>query len=339
MTPFDLTAWSVPRLCYASAEMSRVSVIIPNWNRRELLAACLDALSEQSDTGHGVIVVDNGSRDGSAELVRSRYPHVRLVALERNTGFAAAVNRGIRESRSELVATLNNDVVVHKDWLAALVAAADRHPRAGAFASRLVSTEDPGRIDSAGDRLARSGRAYGIGRGQRDGLAFAAEREVFGATAGAALYRRALFEDVGLFDESYFAYVEDTDLAWRAQSRGWRAVYVPQALASHVGSASLRGREELRSLLCLRNHTLFLLKCYPLALVPRHAAAILSGYACELGFAFGAARARRGSLRAALGVSGALAGAAACAPLMLGRRVGLARRRTRPLAELAALLE
>jgi GT2 family glycosyltransferase len=302
-----------------------VCVVIPNWNRRKLLQACLDSLDLQDFLGFSTLVVDNGSRDGSVAMVRKRYGHVKLITLARNSGFAAAVNRGIRQSHSEFVALLNNDMVVDERWLSALVAAARRHPEAGLFASRMLRSDDSRRLDAAGDGLRRSGRSYGIGRGELDGPRFRKEKPVFGASAGAALYRRRMLEEVGEFDEDFFAYVEDTDLAWRAQIRGWSCYFVPDAVAHHKGSASLRGREDRRSLLCLRNYVYFLLKDYPLGLMLRNLPAVLGGLAQELRFTFGAVRSRRGGWAALRGLARVARQVLAGSPRMLRKRSAVRR--------------
>lgn len=216
--------------------MARAAVVIPNWNGAHFLADCLSSLAAQSQPAT-VIVVDNGSTDGSAELVRSRFPEVTLVELSRNRGFAGAVNAGIRcalPDKVEYVALLNNDAVAEPGWLERLIATADAHPEAGIVASKLL-LEDGVYIDSTGDFYSSWGWAYPRGRdevdsGQYDGPD---AREVFCGSGGASLFRAAMLDDVGLFDEDYFAYLEDQDLGFRAQLMGWKARYEPGAVAHH----------------------------------------------------------------------------------------------------------
>jgi hypothetical protein len=238
------------------------SVIIPNWNGRELLPICLDSLRQQSMSAE-VIVVDDGSTDGSAGLVQQRYPEVRLIELGENRGFAAAVNAGIRASRAEYVALLNNDAEAAPEWLAELIGALDTHADAGFAASKMLDYADRTRIDGAGDAFTWAGNAYRIGHGERDCGQYDAPAWIFGACAGAAIYRRQMLDAIGLFDEAFFAYYEDADLSFRAQLAGYRCRYVPEAVVYHVGSAT-SGRGSDRTLyLQTRNRISMVLKNYP----------------------------------------------------------------------------
>jgi GT2 family glycosyltransferase len=238
------------------------TVVIPNWNGRELLPICLDSLRRQSMPAE-VIVVDDGSADGSAGLVRERYPEVRLIELGENRGFAAAVNAGIQASRTGYVALLNNDAEAAPGWLEGLVAAFDACPDAGFAASKMLDYADRTRIDGAGDAFTWEGNAYRVGHGERDCGQYDAPAWVFGACAGAAIYRRQMLDVIGLFDEAFFAYYEDADLSFRAQLAGYRCRYVPEAVVYHVGSATT-GRASDRTLyLQTRNRIALVLKNYP----------------------------------------------------------------------------
>jgi GT2 family glycosyltransferase len=216
--------------------VARAAVVIPSWNGAHFLGECLRSLGSQS---HPVqtIVVDNGSTDGSAELVREQFPQVTLLALECNRGFAGAVNIGITHalrSGAQYVALLNNDAVAEPDWLEQLIASAERHPEAGIVTSKFL-LEDRVHIDSTGDFYSSWGWAYPRGRDEVDrGQYDRAElREVFCGSGGASLFRAQMLEEVGLFDEDFFAYLEDQDLGFRAQLMGWRARYEPRARAYH----------------------------------------------------------------------------------------------------------
>ena len=247
----------------------RVSVVIPNWNGERFLGLCLGSLREQSFEGFETVLVDNASSDGSLGLVQRDFPEVRVVRLEENRGFSVAVNAGIRSSEAGLVALLNNDTEVDPGWLEALVRAADEHPEAGLFASKLVDFYDRRVLDGAGDALRLSGLPYRLGHGEIDRGQFDRPGYVFSACAAAALYRRAVLEDVGLFDEDFVSYCEDGDLSFRAQLAGYRCLYVPGSVVYHVGSASTGGkRSATATRLGTRNSISLLVKNLPVVAVP-----------------------------------------------------------------------
>jgi GT2 family glycosyltransferase len=246
----------------------RVAVVIPNWNTREFLGPCLRSLREQTFRDFETILVDSASTDGSVEFVAENFPEVRTVVLRENRGFAGAVNAGIEASDAELIVLLNNDTEQNPGWLEALVRAAGRRPEAGLFASKLVDFADRGRLDGAGDSLRRSGLPYRLGHGEVDRGQFEEEEFVFGACAAAALYRRSVFDEVGLFDEDFFAYCEDGDVSFRAQLAGHRCIYVPGAVVYHVGGASTGGkRSATATRLGTRNGLLLLVKDLPAPLL------------------------------------------------------------------------
>lgn len=297
-----------------------VTVIIPNWNGREFLEVCLPSLRQQEFKDFEVIVVDNGSHDGSRELVEASFPEARFIPLGKNRGFSAAVNAGVRASGSDLVALLNNDTEQDAGWLSALVRAAESHPEAGFFASRLVDFYDHSILDGAGDALRKSGLPYRIGHGERDRGRYDTPRYVFGACAAAALYRRGMLDEVGPFDEDFFAYCEDGDLSFRAQLAGHRCLYIPGAVVYHMGSASSGGkRGATATRLGTRNGILLLVKNLPTPLVWRMLPYIAAGQSLRLLTA------------AATGTSGAhlqgLAEAAHMLPQMLEKRKGIQSRR------------
>jgi GT2 family glycosyltransferase len=239
------------------------AVIIPNWNGQEHLARCLPALSAQTCQDFQLVVVDNGSTDGSVAWVRQWYPSAEIIALDRNQGFAAACNAGIRATSSELVVTLNNDTVPEPDWLALLLDGVEQYPEAGMFASTLWLDREPPLVDAAGLEINRLGVAWNVGRGLPvTGLAVEPVN-VFGPCGGAALYRRQLLEDVGLFDESYFAYLEDAELAWRARWAGWTGMAIPTSIVSHIHSATGGRTLPQKYWLLGRNRLWTLLRHYP----------------------------------------------------------------------------
>jgi GT2 family glycosyltransferase len=222
--------------------------------------------------------VDNGSTDDSVGFTERNFPEVRVVPLNDNRGFSAAVNAGIRVSEAEYVALLNNDTEVDPGWVEALVCAAESHPEAGLFASKLVDFHDRCLLDGAGDALRRSGLPYRIGHRELDHRQFEKKTFVFSACAAAALYRRALFEEIGLFDEDFFAYCEDGDVSFRAQLAGYRCLYAPGAVVYHIGSASTGGkRSPTATRLGTQNGVNLLVKNLPTALVWRSLPSLLAG--------------------------------------------------------------
>jgi len=249
--------------------VARAAVVIPNWNGERFLPTCLTSLRNQSFRDFETILVDNGSTDGSLTLVASVFPEVGVRALGENSGFSAAANAGIRATDAEYVVLLNNDTEQDPGWLETLVRAAEDHPEAGFFASKLVDFHDHRVLDGAGDAVRLSGLPYRLGHGERDRGQFERAGYVFSACAAAALYRREMLDEIGLFDEDFVSYCEDGDLAFRAQLAGYRCLYVPGAVVYHMGSASTGGkRSPMATRLGARNSLSLLVKNLPLSAVP-----------------------------------------------------------------------
>jgi GT2 family glycosyltransferase len=200
-------------------------VIVVNYNRQDLLRACLDSLDAQTFSDFEIIVVDNGSQDGSLRYLQAlASPRLRLVPLSTNTGFARGCNAGMEIARGKYVATLNNDAEADPQWLERLVRAMEQNPRAGMCASKIVFHGDRGRIDKAGHLIYFDGLNHGRGSGERDAGQFDQQAEVLFPDGAAALYRRSMLEDVGLFDEAFFAYGDDADLGLRGRLSGWNCI-------------------------------------------------------------------------------------------------------------------
>lgn len=213
-----------------------VSAVIVNLNQREKLLECVrsvEAALDRVEGGADVTVVDNGSQDGSAEAVRAGHPAVRVIDAGCNLGFARAVNLGARASEGEWLLLLNNDATVEPEAVAELLRAAEGRPRVGSVAAQLRFADGSERINSAGFGVDRLGVAYECRLGEPADPPQGEPREVFGASAGAAIYRRAMLAELGGLDPSFFVYLEDVDLAWRARTRGWTACYAPAAVAHH----------------------------------------------------------------------------------------------------------
>lgn len=215
-----------------------VSVVIVTWNGKPFLEPCLSAVAAQRGITCETILVDNASQDGTTEFVRTRFPWVRIVQLTSNLGFAAGNNRGAGEARGRYVAFLNNDTIADRGWLRALRDGLDEESGFALATSRIVYMHDPGVIDSAGDSVLRWGGAFKRYHGAPASIADRSD-EVFGVCGAACLMPRAVFEELGGFDEDFFASHEDVDLSYRARLRGYRCRYVANAVVRHHGSATI----------------------------------------------------------------------------------------------------
>ena len=211
-----------------------VSVIIVNYNGKSFLDKCIGSLLRQSYLALEILMVDNGSVDGSVAYVKERYPGVRVIENDKNLGFAAANNIGIRAAKGTLIATLNNDTEAAAGWLDGLVKAMLADESVGMCASKMLRMDDPSVIDSTGICVSRSGACWDRGMLEKDRGQWDTPDEVFGPCAGAALYRKAMLDETGLFDDDFVSYMEDTDLAFRGRSAGWKCCYVPGAVVYHV---------------------------------------------------------------------------------------------------------
>ncbi len=259
-----------------SMNIPLVTVVIPVWNGAAWLARCLDALEMQTFCDFDVIVVDNGSTDNSCVLVKQHALQATLIAWKHNRGFSAAVNTGIQASRSQYVALLNTDALPRPAWLASLVRAMDESaPDVGALTSRMLSMSDPAIVDDCGDSLSWQGAAAKRGHG-RNAAEYEDKCEIFSPCAGAALYRKSFLDEMGGFDERFFAYLEDVDLGLRGRLRGYRYNLVPSAEVLHQGHGS--GLHHARYVrLMTRNRIILLLKNLPARLLVRHALSLLYG--------------------------------------------------------------
>jgi GT2 family glycosyltransferase len=226
-----------------------VSAVLVTRNNLGYLPECFDSLFSQSLRPAEVIAVDNGSRDGSQAWLRINYPAVRIIENGENRGFSAANNQGIAASTGDFVLLVNTDVVLGHDFVFILARALEDDPGLGSASGklwRLSSRERPEEriIDSAGEIAYRTRRMENRGEGELDRGQYDRREEVFGVTAAAALYRRSMLEDVrhggDYFDSDYFAYLEDSDLNWRAQLRGWRSLYEPRATGFHARQHATR---------------------------------------------------------------------------------------------------
>lgn len=250
--------------------MAKVSVVIPNWNGKDSLGACLDSLLAQTLKPH-IIVVENGSIDGSLEFVQKKYPSVELVMHAKNLGFAGGVNGGIRralERNDDFVALFNNDAIASKNWLSQLVKTLEAHKDAGIVTCKL-QTINGDHLDSTGDMFTVWGLPYPRGRDEPVSDAYDHETAIFGASGGASLYRTSMLRQVGLFDEDFFAYYEDVDISFRAQLVGWKVRFAPAAIAYHQIGATSGKIKDFTTYQTLKNLPMVVWKNVPVALLPK----------------------------------------------------------------------
>jgi GT2 family glycosyltransferase len=327
-------------------QLPRVSIIIVNWNGREHLAECLDSLAAQTFRAFEVLLVDNGSTDGSVEFVAAGYPWVTCILLGKNTGFATGNNAGLAHATGEYLVALNNDTRAEADWLATVVAVADANPGVGMVGSRICSYDDHDVVDSLGHGVCRDGMSRGRYRLRHfSTLQMAKVEEILFPSACVALYRRAMLEETGFFDDEFFAYAEDTDLGLRCRWAGWNALLATDAVVYHKYSKTGGVFSPQKLYWVERNHYWVALKNFPLPLlllVPFFTVIRYAAQARAVLLATGAGRefadsSSRSALIGALlrGTWDALAGA----PRMLRkRRAIMGSRRVSP-RQMARLLE
>ncbi|HEU5100700.1 MAG TPA: glycosyltransferase family 2 protein [Roseiflexaceae bacterium] len=253
-----------------------ISVVIVSWNGMRQLPECLAALLPQLPPNAEVILVDNGSADGTASWVRSNYPQIRVIALPNNLGFAGGVNAGLRIARGELLLLINDDAFAEPGFVDALLDVMAQQPEIGAAGGLLLFAHRPEIVASAGIRVRRDWLALDLWAGREAAELPAEPQPILGPSGGAAIYRRALLEDIGLMEASFFNYLEDVDLAWRALLRGWRSVVVPGARARHVYSATAGQGSAFKQRLLGRNRLRVIVRCLPAELAGRCLPTILA---------------------------------------------------------------
>ena len=260
----------------ASTTVPKVSIVIPTWNSLKWLPECLEGVFSQTFEDFEVILVDNGSSDDTLAYVQHHYPQVRIHTFGTNRGFAAAVNAGVQLARGEYVVLLNADTHPRPEWLAALVRVMDSGPPAiGCLASKMLTMADPTIIDAAGDLLSWYGSTRKRGHG-RPAEEFTEIDDVFSPCGGAALYRRSFLDEVGYYDERFFAYLGDVDVGLRGRLLGYRCLFVPTAEILHHGhGAGIPQGRYVRFI--TRNRLLLLTKNLPLRLLLQHARHLIFG--------------------------------------------------------------
>ena len=293
------------------AEPPLISVIVVNWNRRELLEKCLDSLAQQSYPRFEVMVIDNGSSDGSADLVRTMaqgFPvPLRVIVNSNNRGFCAANNQGFAETEGSLIALLNNDAEADPNWLAEMEEVSRKTEDTGMVASKVLVWEDPARIDKIGHLIYPDGQNRGRGTGQIDQGQFDRVQETLWPDGCAALYRRAMLDEVGGFDEEFFAYADDAELGLRGRIAGWMCWTAPKAVVRHHRGATLGLDSARRLTLIERNRVLLAVKLFPWNLLWANGAY----YLIRVGAGLWSALRNRGELRRYTGTKGKLNAATA----------------------------
>lgn len=220
--------------------LTDLTIIIPNRNGKQFLKDCLESLKDQN-CSFKVIIVDNGSDDGSAEYIEENYPEFTLIKNTENLGFSKAVNQGIVASSSEYIFLLNNDVELEEKTISNIINCIRKDDNIFAVASKMIQYQDRSKIDDAGDEYTILGWTKKAGEGQSKNR-YCSERETFSACAGAALYRKDVLDKIGYFDENFFAYLEDVDISYRARIHGFKCIYCPEAVVYHRASGTSGSR-------------------------------------------------------------------------------------------------
>ena len=258
-----------------------VTIIIPNLNGKRFLRTCLDSIIQQTFHHFSVTVVDNGSVDGSVEFVRKNYANIKMIEFGENKGFGGAVNEGIRKADSKYICLLNNDVELDPNFLKEMITVLEQKKEADYCAAKMLNYYNRNILDGAGDEVFRAGAGYRLGTLEYDVGIYDNQKEVFGACAAAAVYKRSFFEKVGYFDEDFFAYLEDVDINFRANLFGSRCLYVPTAKVFHIGSGTTGSTfNSFTVRLTTKNIFNIIIKNYPTSIFLKNLYAILLYHAC-----------------------------------------------------------
>ena len=262
----------------------KVTVVIPNYNGKEYIEVCLDSIRKQTFKDYKVLIIDNASEDGSCEIIRDNYKEFELVVNDKNEGFCKAVNQGIKMSDTKYVLLLNNDTELHECFLENMVMEIEKSDRIFSVSSKMINYYDRSVMDDAGDGYTILGWQYQRGISQSVD-SYTKGTDVFTSCAGAALYRKSVFEKIGLFDEMHFAYMEDIDIGYRARIYGYRNVYCPSARVYHIGSATTGSKyNEFKVRMAARNNLYVIYKNMPVGQFIINFPFIISGIAIKYFF-------------------------------------------------------
>lgn len=266
--------------------MCKSTIVIPNYNGIKYIENCLRSLYENLLVDFDVIVVDNASKDGSLELIKEKFPQAKVICNEKNEGFSVAVNQGIEACDTEYVILLNNDTIVTKNFVKELEKAMEADEKIFSASAKLISMKDKESLDDAGDYYCALGWAFARGKGKK-AESFDKACPVFASCAGAAIYRKSILSEIGLFDEEHFAYFEDIDIGYRARIYGYKNIFVPTAAVYHAGSATSGSRyNEFKTKLASRNSIYLVYKNMPLFQILLNLPFLLLGFFVKTAFFF-----------------------------------------------------
>lgn len=262
----------------------KVSIVIPNYNGKHFMESCMKSLDVQTMRDFEVIVVDNGSTDGSAEYIKADYPDIRLIELAQNTGFTGAVNTGIKASQAPYVLLLNNDTECEPDFVGEMYRAIAGRRKVFSVSSKMIRMYDKNSMDNAGDLYSIVGWAFNRGAG-RPVEEYNVRQPIFSACGGAAIYNKAVFDKIGYFDNEFFAYREDLDIGYRAKIYGYDNIYCPTAKVYHVGSGTSGStHNSFKVRLSARNQIYVNYKNMPAFFLILNFPFLLAGYLVKLAF-------------------------------------------------------
>lgn len=263
------------------------TIIIPNYNGIQYLPDCFTSLFCCKPQDFKVMVVDNGSNDGSVEFIQREYPQVELVELKENTGFANAVNEGIRRTKTEYVILLNNDTTVDREFVQHLEHSLDHYANTFSVSAKMIMMKSPDQLDGAGDLYCALGWAFALGKEKSVEKTYQKESVIFSACGGAAIYRTAVLKQIGGFDRNHFAYLEDVDVGYRAKIYGYQNRYEPKAICFHAGSGASGSRyNEFKINLASRNSIYLIYKNMPLFQMILNLPFLAIGFLIKIGFFF-----------------------------------------------------
>lgn len=268
------------------SKKKKVTIVIPNYNGIKFIDNCIKSLQKQTYPDIEVIVVDNNSVDESVNFINKHYPNIRIISLDKNYGFSKAVNVGIRESKTPYVILLNNDTETDERFVEKLVNAIEKSNKIFSVSSKMLSYDNRELMDDAGDYYTVIGWAFqrGVGQSKEN---YIEEKSVFSSCAGAAIYRKEIFKQIGLFDESHFAYLEDVDIGYRARIAGYKNIYNPDAIVYHIGSATSGSKyNDFKVKLTARNSIYLNYKNMPFLQIIINAIPLLFGYIIKTVFFF-----------------------------------------------------